>query len=67
MLNGKRGAAWFGLLHAILLTIFVANLVPKEIAQPQLNMSQIANNFAQWLHLPLFSPTSRNYVPKTLS
>jgi len=26
MLNGKRGVAWFGLLHAILLTIFLASL-----------------------------------------
>jgi len=29
MLNGKRGVAWFGLLHAILLTFSVASLVQE--------------------------------------
>ena len=30
MLNGKREAAWFRLLHAILLIIFVASLVQNS-------------------------------------
>ena len=49
MLNGEREVAWFWLLHAILLTIFVASLVlyprkkSSEIASPsEIDFSQIA-------------------------
>jgi len=31
VLNGKREVAWFGLLHAILLTTFVASLAQGRI------------------------------------